>query len=107
MSPSSLEKYAREAGIDMKDIIIIYARNDFPNWGINPISGYSNPPTNGWNCIYIEEDHEREIGDIPGFGGHAAPVHALRGNHDCTIRINGGSLTRTELSQEVIDLLQE
>jgi hypothetical protein len=52
-----LEKYAREAGVDMKDIIVVCAKNDFPNYG----GSYSNGPLDGWNCVYIEANIDENI----------------------------------------------
>lgn len=105
MSPSALEKYARDAGVDMKDIIIIYAKNDCPNWGTDPIRGYDNPPANGWTTIYIEEDYNEPIGPIT-MQGHVTPTNALRDNHLCTISINGVTVTGKKfVAEEVRNLL--
>ena len=104
MSPSSLEKYAREAGVDMKDIIVVYAKNDYPHWGLHPFSGYQYPPENGWKTIYIEEDNNVPIEN--GFGaGHGTPVDALRNNHNCKISINGRDEGSVNLSEKIAELL--
>jgi len=106
MSPTALANLAREAGVDMKDIIVMYADNDFPHWGLSPFDGYYDPGDSGLTTIYIKRDYDKTnsiLDIIPGFGGHGVPVEALRYNHRCKMVVNGTE----EFEGNLADVIKE
>ena len=105
-APATLERYAREAGVDMKDIVVVYAQKDYPHWGLHPFSGYQYPPVDGWNYVYIERDYTQPIDNKFG-AGHGTPVDALQNNHECKMNVNGNEYDKTQLATVIGDLLQD
>lgn len=84
----------------MKDIIVICAKNDFPNYG----GSYSNGPLDGWNCVYIEENIDENISLIDA---HGAPVTALRKNQTCRVVVNGNEKKTVPLADLLKSLVSQ